>query len=414
MTCSPARIHEIGTDAFAARSRSTCSAPTAWSRLLPGMVERRRGDIVFVCSDVATASAPAHGRLRRRQGRPERWWRNLQMELEGTGVRARSCGPARPDRDGLEPVRRTGRADARRLGELGLARHDYFLRASDIARAVAIVAETPRGAHLVNIEVEPEAPLKDAAAERHQLKLEKTECRHDVRVGRATAERAPRPPGRRGGAHGHLEELRTDPIGLMQRVREECGDVGTFRLADKDVVLLSGAEANEVFFRAPDEDLDQAEAYPFMTPIFGEGVVFDASPGAAQGDAAQPGAARRADARPRRDHRARGRPDGRRLGRRGRDRPARLVRRADDLHVVGVPDRQEVPRAARRPVRAPLPRARAGTDALAYVDPYADIESFRRRDAARGGLVELVQGIMDGRMAEPARGQGATATCSTC
>ena len=65
---------------------------------------------------------------------------------------------------------------------------------------------------------------------------------------------------------------------LMRRVRDECGDVGPFRLADRDVVLLSGAEANELFFRAPDEDLDQAAAYPFMTPIFGEGVVFDASP----------------------------------------------------------------------------------------------------------------------------------------
>ena len=64
----------------------------------------------------------------------------------------------------------------------------------------------------------------------------------------------------------------------MHRVRDECGDVGEFRLADKDVVLLTGAEANEVFFRATDEDLDQAAAYPFMTPIFGEGVVFDAPP----------------------------------------------------------------------------------------------------------------------------------------
>ena len=25
--------------------------------------------------------------------------------------------------------------------------------------------------------------------------------------------------------HGHLEEFRTDPIGLMKRIREECGDV---------------------------------------------------------------------------------------------------------------------------------------------------------------------------------------------
>ena len=80
------------------------------------------------------------------------------------------------------------------------------------------------------------------------------------------------------GATGHLEELRTDPIALMERVRSECGDVGMFRLADRDVVLLSGAEANEFFFRSPEDVLDQAEAYPFMTPVFGEGVVFDASP----------------------------------------------------------------------------------------------------------------------------------------
>src|SRR5208337_77839 len=35
-----------------------------------------------------------------------------------------------------------------------------------------------------------------------------------------------------------------------------------------------------------------------------------------------------------------------------------------------------------------------GTDAIAYVDPYAPIESFRRRDAARAGLVALVEEIM--------------------
>ena len=36
--------------------------------------------------------------------------------------------------------------------------------------------------------------------------------------------------------HGHLEEFRTDPIALMRRVRSECGDVGSFRLADKHVI----------------------------------------------------------------------------------------------------------------------------------------------------------------------------------
>jgi sterol 14-demethylase len=42
-----------------------------------------------------------------------------------------------------------------------------------------------------------------------------------------------------------------------------------------------------------------------------------------------------------------------------------------------------------------------GTDPIAYVDPYAPIESFRRRDEARAGLVELVQGIMDSRTTAP-------------
>lgn len=80
--------------------------------------------------------------------------------------------------------------------------------------------------------------------------------------------------------YGHLEEFRTDPpIGLMHRIRSECGDVGWFQLVDKQVVMLSGSEANEFFFRSSDAELNQAEAYPFMTPIFGgEGVVFDADP----------------------------------------------------------------------------------------------------------------------------------------
>ncbi len=40
-----------------------------------------------------------------------------------------------------------------------------------------------------------------------------------------------------------------------------------------------------------------------------------------------------------------------------------------------------------------------GTDAIAYVDAYADIPSFHARDRARAGLVELVQAIMDRRAA---------------
>jgi sterol 14-demethylase len=42
-----------------------------------------------------------------------------------------------------------------------------------------------------------------------------------------------------------------------------------------------------------------------------------------------------------------------------------------------------------------------GTDPLCYVDPYLPIESFRRRDEARVHPVELVSGLMAGRLADP-------------
>jgi sterol 14-demethylase len=42
-----------------------------------------------------------------------------------------------------------------------------------------------------------------------------------------------------------------------------------------------------------------------------------------------------------------------------------------------------------------------GTDPLAYVDAYLPIESFRRRDEARKGLVALVEAIMANRRANP-------------
>ena len=77
---------------------------------------------------------------------------------------------------------------------------------------------------------------------------------------------------------GHLLAFRRDPIAMLRRVRAGCGEIGELRLAGQKIAMLYGPEAQEAFFRAPDEVLDQASAYPFMKPIFGEGVVFDATP----------------------------------------------------------------------------------------------------------------------------------------
>jgi sterol 14-demethylase len=200
---------------------------------------------------------------------------------------------------------------------------------------------------------------------------------------------------------GHLEELRVDPIGLMERTRAECGDVGTFRLADRDVVLLTGPEANEIFFRAPDEELDQAEAYPFMTPIFGEGVVFDASPeerrqalhNQALRDRFMRGHAATIAAEVERMI-ARS-PEGGEIDL--LDWFAELTIYTSSACLIGKRFRDQLDGRFAE-LYHDLER---GTDAIAYVDAYADIESFRARDRARAGLVALVQEIMDRRAAEP-------------
>src|SRR5436853_3137957 len=75
---------------------------------------------------------------------------------------------------------------------------------------------------------------------------------------------------------GHMAKFARDPVAMMEQVRAACGPVGEFRMLNKRVVLLSGARAQEAFCRAPDEQLSQKIAYRLMTPVFGEGVVFDA------------------------------------------------------------------------------------------------------------------------------------------
>ena len=223
-----------------------------------------------------------------------------------------------------------------------------------------------------------------------------------------TSEAVREPPRVSGGEgeNGHLAEFSHDPIALMARVRAECGDVGEFTIGHRDVVLLTGADANEFYFRAPEELLDQAEAYPFMTPIFGEGVVFDASP------------ERRREMlhnQALRDKFMRG-------------HAATIAEQVEEM-VAAWDDEGEIDlldwfaeltiytssacligTRFRRELDGRFARLyhdlEQGTDPIAYVDPYAPIESFRRRDAARVALVELVQGIMERRAAGPPPPEG--------
>lgn len=197
---------------------------------------------------------------------------------------------------------------------------------------------------------------------------------------------------------GHLPEMRVDPITLFHRVREECGDIGRFRLADKNVVLVTGAEANEAFFRAPEHVLDQAAAYPFMTPIFGKGVVFDASPEERQ--QMLKNQALRGDMM--RGHAQTIESEIRKMvagwGDEGEidllDFFAELTIYTTSSCLIGKPFRDQLDSS----FASVYHQLEHGTDAIAYVDPYADIENFRLRDEAREQLVAKVQAILDARI----------------
>ena len=196
---------------------------------------------------------------------------------------------------------------------------------------------------------------------------------------------------------GHLLELRRDPLRLLQRVHDECGEIGEIDLAGHRVVMCYGAAAQEAFFRAPDEQLDQAAAYPFMKPIFGPGVVFDATP-----DQRKQAVRNRSL----RDQFMRGHAEmiaaetERMLARFGAsgefdllDFMAELTIYTSTACLIGKEFRDELDGG----IYSLFYDLERGTDAIAYVNPRLPLPAFRKRDRARRELVALLGGIFERR-----------------
>jgi NAD(P)-dependent dehydrogenase (short-subunit alcohol dehydrogenase family) len=166
------RLHEISTDSFESQIQiHLVGANRVATAVLPGMIERQRGDLIFVGSDVALRQRPHMGAYGAAKAALVAMVTNFQMELEGTGVRASIVhpGPTKTSMGWSLPAESIGPA-LEDWAKWGQARHDYFLRASDLARAITFVAETPRGGFIANMELQPEAPLA-TTKERQQLKL---------------------------------------------------------------------------------------------------------------------------------------------------------------------------------------------------------------------------------------------------
>jgi NAD(P)-dependent dehydrogenase (short-subunit alcohol dehydrogenase family) len=132
------------------------------SLIAPGMVERHRGDLVYVTTDSFTFPRPGMTGYVSAKWGLEGLAKLMQMELEGTGVRVSIVRP------GPTATEMGSNWDPDKIGPLfdewarfGGTRHDSFLRPEHIARTIAHVVSMPRGSSIAYVELQPEAPGPD-------------------------------------------------------------------------------------------------------------------------------------------------------------------------------------------------------------------------------------------------------------
>jgi len=159
----PGTIHEVETERFARELDLNISGAHRLVRaFVPGMVERRRGDVVFVSSDVAVRARPFMSSYAAGKWGLEGMAHAMQMELEGTGVRASIVRPGPTWSEmGTDWDVDEAAFVLNQWVRFGMARHPHFLKPVAIADAITTVVSAPRGVHLNLIEVSPEAPLED-------------------------------------------------------------------------------------------------------------------------------------------------------------------------------------------------------------------------------------------------------------
>ena len=160
---APGTIHEVEPERFACEvDLNLVGAQRLVRAFVPGMVERRRGDIVFVSSDVAVRARPFMSAYAAAKWGLEGLAHAMQMELEGTGVRASIVRPGPTWSEmGTDWADDQAAHVLEQWVRFGLARHPHFLKPAAVAEAIAAVVSAPRGVHLNLVEVSPEAPVED-------------------------------------------------------------------------------------------------------------------------------------------------------------------------------------------------------------------------------------------------------------
>lgn len=126
----------------------------------PGMVQRARGDVVFVSSEVAGRARPHMAGYVAAKTGLEGVANAMRLEMEGSGVRV---GIVRPGPTSTEQGRGWATEHVERAvsewSRHGLMRHGGYLLPEQVAAAVLFVVSAPRGSAITLVEVQPEAPV---------------------------------------------------------------------------------------------------------------------------------------------------------------------------------------------------------------------------------------------------------------
>ena len=126
-------------------------------RAIPALIEKGRGDLVFISSHNAVAPRTFQAGYTASKAGVEGLARVLQMELEGTGVRSTIV---RPGPTGSEFGASYGPELTQRMlaswKHWGIVRQLHWMPAESVARAVVSVVTAPPGTHVDLVQVMPE------------------------------------------------------------------------------------------------------------------------------------------------------------------------------------------------------------------------------------------------------------------